>query len=527
MHELLILIYGYLRGMWRYRWQALFFAWGVALVGWLYVFSLPNQYSAKAVVYIDTTSIMKPLLRGLALETDADNEINVMSRVLLSRENLLSVIRETDMDLEAGSPAARELLVQELANSIVLKGGERSKWSKREPTSDIYEISYQGGSADHVYQVVSKLLNTMIEGRLYSNRTDTVAAQKFLDDQIAEYEQRLSIAEQNLADFKKANVGFMPDEKGGYYARLQAMQAGVDNSRSELRLARQRYSELRKQLQGEAPLLGSASYQPAFMARLRQYEEDLEVLLNQYTEQHPDVQALQSTIADLKARQANGETATAAAETNDVIEFNPVYQDLKFEISKASVEIETLKVRLAEQESHVEKLKASIDIIPEVEANLAKLDRDYQITKKRYLDLVDRRESARLAQDAGQSSSDISFRVIEPPIMPSRPSGPRRLLLLAGVCVAAIGAGLGWGLLRYLLLPTFIDSRQVRSNIGLPVLGSVSLYLSPEHRKDRRLQLVTFLSVAVLFLGVFGAVLWYKDTGTALVGAIISGLKLL
>jgi polysaccharide chain length determinant protein (PEP-CTERM system associated) len=524
MQEQLILIYGYLHGMWRYRWQALFIAWGVALVGALYVFSLPNQYSAKAVVYIDTTSIMKPLLRGLALETDAADELNVMSRVLLSRENLLAVIRETDMDLEADSPAARERLVEELAGSIVLQGGGAAGRRRGGLKSDIYEISYKSSSADHVYQVVSNLLNTMIEGRLYSSRTDTVAAQQFLDAQIIEYERRLSIAEQNMVEFKKANFGFMPDEKGGYYTRLRAAQAGVDNTRSELRLAKRRYSELRKQLRGETPMLDSSSYQSAFVVKLRRYEEQLEALLNQYTELHPDVQAMRSTITDLKANQATAETATPVVGINDVVEFNPVYQELKVDANKASVEIETLKIRLAEQESHVEKLKASIDVIPEVEARLAKLDRDYEITRKRHLDLVERRESARLAQDAGQSSSDITFRVIEPPIVPSRPSGPNRLILLAGAFVVAMGAGLAWGLLRYLLHPTFIDSRQLRSTTGLPVLGSVSLYLSPEHRKNRRLQLVGYLSAGALSLGVFGAVLWYKDAGTALVGTIISGL---
>ena len=524
MREQITLIISYLRGMWRYRWQALFIAWGVALVGWLYVFSLPNQYSAKAVVYIDTTSIMKPLLKGLALETDAVDELNVMSRVLLSRENLLAVIRETDMDLEANSPAARENLVEELARSITLTGGESNSRKRRGVSSDIYEISYESGSADRVYQVVSKLLNTMIEGRLYSTRTDTVAAQQFLDAQISEYEERLSIAEQNMVAFKKANVGYMPDEKGDYYARLQAAQARADNTRSELRQAERQYSELRKQLRGETPMLDSTSYQSAFVVKLRRYEEQLEVLLYQYTEQHPDVQAMQSTIADLKANQATGATVTPATREGQAIEFNPVYQELKVETNKTRVEIETLKIQLDEQGSYVEKLKASIDIIPDVEAKLAKLNRDYEVTGKRYLDLVERRESARLAQDAGQSSSDITFRVIEPPIVPSLPSGPQRLILLAGVFVVAMGAGLGWCLLRYLLQPTFLDSRQVRHATGLPVLGSVSLYLSPEHRKDRHLQLAAFLSAAILSLGVFGAVLWYKDTGTVLVRTIISGL---
>jgi len=523
MNEQFALIYSYLYGMWCYRWQALFIVWVAVLVGGLYVFSLPNQYNAKAVVYIDTTSIMKPLLRGLALETDAADELNVMSRVLLSRDNLLTVIRETDMDLQADSPAARELLVEELAGAITLRGGGRPG-RRGGPKSGIYTISYESISANRVFQVVTKLLNTMIEGRLYSSRTDTVAAHQFLDTQITEYERRLSIAEQNMVEFKKANFGFMPDEKGGYYRRLQRAQDKVDSTRSKLRLARQRYSELRKQLRGESPLLDSSSYRSGYVVKLRRYEEQLETLLNQYTEQHPDVQAMRSTIADLKANQTTDETVPPAVGVDDAVEFNPVYQELKVDINKASVGIETLKIQLEDQESYVEKLKASIDVIPEVEAKLLKLDRDYEITRERHLELVERRESAQLAQDAEQSSSDLTFRVIDPPIVPSVPSGPDRLILLAGVFVAAMGAGLGWGLLRYLLQPTFIDSRQLRSTTGLPVLGSVSLYLSPEHRKNRRLQLVTFSSAVVLSLSVFGAIMWYKDTGTALVGMIISGL---
>jgi len=521
MNEQLTLIYGYLHGMWRYRWSALLIAWLVALVGWLIVFSLPNQYSAKAVVYIDTTSIMKPLLKGIALETDSRDELNIMSRMLLSRENLLSVMRETDMDLEVDSPEEREALVQKLAASIVLVGGGSGK--RWEPKSNIYEISYQGSSPNRVYQVVSNLLNTMIEDTLNSSRTDTVAAQQFLDVQIAEYEQRLSMAEQLLVEFKKTNFGYMPDEKGGYYARLQRAQDAIESTRSALRLAEHRYAELRTQLGSENALLGSGSYQSPSVLRLRKYQEQLDVLLGQYTEQHPDVQALRSTIADLKASQAVGVTTTPAAGAGDALEFNPVYQEIKVEMNRAGVEVGTLKIQLAENKSYVEKLKTSIDVIPEVEARLSKLNRDYEVTRERYIDLVGRRESARLAQSAGLSSSDVSFRVIEPPIVPIHASGPPRLLLLAGVLVAAFGAGFCWSLLRYLLQPTFIDLRQAGHRLGLPVLGSVSLYLTPEHKKRRRLQLASYLFTAVLLFGVFGGVLWYRDMATVLVGSFITG----
>jgi len=523
MNEQLIQIYGYLHGMWRYRWSALLVTWLVALGAWLYVFILPNQYSAKAVVYIDTTSVITPLLKGLAPETDTQNELAVMSRVLLSRENLHTVIRETDMDLEINSPEERELLVEKLARTIKLKGGDRR--SRRESDADIYEISYQSSSPDRVYQIVSILLNTMIENTLNSTRTDTVAAQKFLDTQIAEYEQRLTMAEQRLAEFKKANVGYMPDEQGNYYARLQRAQEGVTTISSSIRLAEQRYSELNKQLKGESPLLDSDSYQSASALKLSQYQEQLNMLLNQYTEQHPDVKSLRVAIEELQANKDSGNSEIAAASTGDVVEFNPVYQQIKVDMSKASIELGALKIQLAEQQDYVKKLKESIDVIPEVEARLAKLNRDYEVTRERYLNLVERRESAMLAQNAGRSASDVTFRVIEQPVIPVRPSGPKRLLLLITALFVAIGAGIGWGFLRYMLQPTFINLRQTSENVGLPVLGAVSLYLTPAHRKKRRFQLAYFLSTATLLVMVSGGVLWYRDLGTALAESLIMGLK--
>ena len=521
MNEQISLIFGYLHCMWRYRWSALFVAWVVALLGWLFVYSLPNQYRAEAVVYIDTTSIMKPLLQGLALDTDSQDELNIMTRVLLSRENLLSVIRETDMDLGIETPADRERLAEDLAGSVVITGGGSKKsW---EPTSNIYEISYESASADRVYQVVSILLNNMIENTLSSGRTDTMTAQKFLDEQIASYEERLTIAEQELARFKKENVGFMPDEKGGYYARLKSAQDGIGTTRSAIRAAQRRIAELNKQLSGEKPLLGDSSAGSASAARLSQYQNQLDVLSGQYTEQHPDVDELKSMIADLKASMGAGESEGLAAEAGDYSEFNPVYQDLKAEISKAKVEVGTLKLQLADQEKYVEELKEMVDVIPEVEARLAKLNRDYEVTRERYLNLVERRESAHLAQQAERSSSDVTFRVIDAPVVPTHPSGPKRILLLVGVLFASIGAGLGWSLLRYLLYPTYNNLQQARSRTVLPVLGPVSLYLSPEHRKKRRVQLLSFLSAFILLVVVFGGVLWYRDTGVALVGGVIYG----
>ncbi len=522
MQEQITLIYGYLYGMWRYRWSALLIAWIVAVAGWLLVFALPDQYKSSAVIYIDADSMLEPLLDGLAIETERSNEFELVSRFLLSQENLLAVIREAGMDRNVHTAGEKEELAASLAESIELTARASQNQPRKRAVMNIFEISYQSTSAQQVYQVVSNLLDTAVDRMSNSGRSESAMAQEFLDEQIKDYEQRLTIAEQRLAKFKKANLGLMPDESGGYYVRLQRAQENAETTRSALRLAQRRQAELRKQLLGETPMLGNSSYGTARAMRLRQYQEQLNELLMQYTEQHPDVQALRSQIADLEASNVSGSGNVNDTGTGDSAEFNPVYHDLKLEISKAGVEIETLRIQLSEQEKHIEQLKQSVDEIPEVEAELAKLNRDYELTKERYLGLIDRRESARLAQEAEQSRSDLSIKIIQRPVVPGRPSGPDRLLLLTGVLFAAMAAGLGWSLLRYLLHPTFFNYRQLRSSIGLPVLGAVGLYLSPEHKKKRHLQLISFFSAAVLLVGVFGGALWYRDAGSALVGSVIS-----
>ncbi len=511
MNKQFALLYSYLHGMWRYRWAALIIAWIVALVGWLIMFSVPDQFSVKAVVHVDTSSVLKPLLAGLTPETDAQDELKIMTRVLLSRSNLMSIIRETDMDLDINTVEEKEALLKQVAKSIKIIGGVGKK------KDNVYEISYQSNSPNNAYQVVLNLLNTLIEDTLKSSRTDTVAAQKFLNLQISDYEKKLSLAEQKLARFKKENLGLMPTEQGNYYKRLQGAKDSIEATSSELNLANRRYSELLRQLKGESQVLSSERFQSANAKKIKEYQLQLDSLLELYTERHPKVNKLRVIIEHLKENKASPSDTY-----NDVREeFNPIYQEIKVELSKARVEIETLKIQLEERKIAANKLGASIDIMPEVEAKLAKLNRGYEVTRTRYLDLVGRSESAHLAQNIGNSSNDITFRVIEPPLVPVKPSGPNRALFSIGALLAALATGFAWSFLRNMLQPTFNDFTQLVSATGFPVLGSVNLYLSPEHQKRRRIQVSFFLSATFLLIILFGAVFLSRDWGSALFASVI------
>ena len=125
MQELLDQLLGYVRGAWRFRWYMHFVAWPLCIGGWIVVHELPDQYEASARVYVDTQSVLRPLLRGLAVEGNVSQEVQLMTRTLLSRPNLEKIARMTDMDLTATTPEAMEEMLDRLKHTITLSGSGR------------------------------------------------------------------------------------------------------------------------------------------------------------------------------------------------------------------------------------------------------------------------------------------------------------------------------------------------------------------------------------------------------------------
>ena len=134
--------------------------------------------------------------------------------------------------------------------------------------------------------------------QLVKNAATPENAQKFLVAQLAEYEKRLSESERKLAEFKRKNVGFMPDDRGGYFERLQREMQEVDRLEAERTVAINKRHELRsKLLGGEGSSSTPGSVETSVDARIVEIRTRLEELLLQYTDEHPDVVAMKETIA--------------------------------------------------------------------------------------------------------------------------------------------------------------------------------------------------------------------------------------
>lgn len=493
------------RGVWRQRWYMILIVWLVSLAGWLVVYKLPDQYKASARVYVDTQSILKPLLRGLTVDSNQGaQQVALMTRTLLSRPNLEKVARMTDLDLKGQNSEQMEAILSGLGKDIALEDTGRE---------NLYTISYVNNDPQLAKRVVQSLLTIFVESSLGETRRDTDTAQQFIDKQIAEYEARLVEAEEKLKEFKRQNVGVMPARGEGYYESMQATMGALEQAQLELREVENRRDEIKRQLEDEELNAESAiPGKPVAVApsavdgRIQSLEAKMDGLLLQFTERHPDVIEIKRIIAQLEKQKQEELKASMPAAGEKRQESNPVYLQLKLALGEADANVASLRVRVNEHARRVNQLKAMVDTIPKVETELGQLNRDYDVNKQNYETLLARREAAKMSEAAGQTSDEVKFKVIDPPYVPSTPSSPNRPLLMLLVLLGSLAAGIAFAFLLAQLKPVFDSRRNLAEITGLPVLGSISMVWTPAQRRKRRIELGSFGLVGATLLMIFGGI---------------------
>lgn len=498
-----------LRGMWRYRWRAMLVAWGICLAGWFAVYTMPDVYKANARIYVDTENAIRPLLQGIAIPTDVMSEVAIVTREMLSRPNLAAVARETDLHLRAKSEAQFEGLLNGLQKGITVQGGR----------DNIYNIEFEDRDRTTALAVVGSLVDTFVEKSLGANRDESSSAQEFLESQIEEYDRRLVEAEERLAEFKRENFQYMPEGNVDYFGRLQFARSALVATRNELNLASRKRAELVRQLDGEEPVFGIVGQgaNPAAggsgspnAGRIAALERQLDELRLRYTDKHPRIIEILDTIALLREEDANAapvEPQPSLPIVSDPLDINPVYQNIRIQLSNLDVEIAELRERASEQQAEVNELTRLVDTIPQVEAELARLNRDYGVVQAKYEQLVQQLETAIIGEEADQSLDDVQFRIIDPPFAGIEPTGPFRPLFLTAVLILALGAGVAVSLGFSLLNPVVFDVRSATSTFNLPVLGAVSLFETDAERRARLMARWRFIgTIGLLVVTYFGAV---------------------
>lgn len=501
MDQLLQQILGYAKATWHRRWWGVAVAWLVCIVGWTWVMMIPDRFQASARVYVDTQTLLKPLLSGLAAEPNVEQQIKLMTRQLVSRPTLEKVARMTDLDVKAKTPEQTEGMLNDLAGKISIGDAGRE---------NLYTISYQDADADLAKKVVQSLLTIFVETSLGKTRQDISSSQRFIEEQLQQYQQKLTDSENALKEFKQKHIGMMPGQGGDYYAKLAEVSAQLRQAQLDQQEAINRRNQLRRQLEDEEPELtaaaAAASSNPEIDGRIQALQKQMDQLRLQYTDLHPDVQATRRLIEKLEAEKTAEQAQRKKDPAGTRIQ-NPVYQQLTIAIAEADATVSAMGARVAEYQRRFGELRNASTMIPQVEQDYTQLMRDYEVYRQNYDALLKRRESVTMSGEVESKTDTVDFRVIDPPFVPSQPAWPNRPLLLSLVTLGGLGAGIAVAFLLSQLRRTVTDRRVLRELTGLPLLGAVSRVETDESRRRKRKGLLTYLATLGSLIAAYGAVM--------------------
>ncbi|MBK1729263.1 XrtA system polysaccharide chain length determinant [Halorhodospira halophila] len=494
-----------LRATWRRRWWILPIAWLVCIPGWAYIHALPDTYEASSEVYVDTDSVLGPLLGGMTVRPDAEQRMNMITSTLLSRDNLREIARQADLDILLGYDDIDRAV--DSLQDIDLRGGDESGAG-----DNIYTISFSDEDPEVAYRVVRQTGDLFMERGLGDPRTDLTASRDFIENQLDRYGTRLRAKEEQLEDFRREHSEVLL-AGGDFYSRLRAERERLAEAELEFEQAQSHYESLIAQLEGDGDHPGLVQppefENPELDARISNLESELDELRRQYTDQHPDVAHTQRVLEDLREEreeQAVEFSESLMASPVDRVGLGQPDHPLQLELAESESRVASLETRVEEQRLRVQELEAVSDDVPEIESEYSRLTRDYEVLQNSYSELRDRLEQAVLTGEVESGADSVDFRVLQPPEQPSEAAAPNRPLLGSAVLVLGLGAGTGFAFLLAQIRGTVAAPGQLGELTGRPVMGQISRVRTPAHRRRRRMEMLVFFSATGALLVAYGVV---------------------
>jgi len=362
MEELLAQVSSVIRGMWKFRWTGLVVAWVVGAIGVVVALKIPDRYEAAARIFVDTQSILKPLMSGLAVQPNVDQQVTMLSRTLISRPNIEKLVRMADLDLKSESKSQQEALIESLMRDLAIKTTGRD---------NLYSLNYVDPDKEKAKRVIQSLVSIFVESSLGASRKDTDSAKVFLDEQIKTYEAKLEESESRLKEFRLRNIDMQPADGKDSAGRLGEIARQLETAKLELREAENSRDAAKKQFDAERGVTSTASSTtqsllqesaiavstPELDARIEAHKRTLDGLLQRYTDQHPDIINVRRLVKDLEdqKRREMAELRKAAMAVPPVqvqgATGSLAAQEMGKLMATAEVQVAALKARVSEYQA--------------------------------------------------------------------------------------------------------------------------------------------------------------------------------
>lgn len=472
---------------------------------------MPKRYSTSTDILVDDRNILQPLMEGTAVPTGVSDRASLARELIFGQRILNQVLERAGLREPDMTPREEEQALESLKSATrVTSHG-----------NNLIRITYQDSDPERAQKVARLFAGLFIQGSHEAKLRESREAFNFIDEQVEEYHQKLVEAERKLKEFRSRNLGARAGSERSINERINELTSRIERTEMELKEARVQEESLQRQLSGQAAITVSLTREGQFRGQLAELQQKLDDLLLRYTESHPDVRRVKSQIETLKQAVEDERQRRQLAELNgeqedfvdENISLNPLYQQLRSQLSEIRTRIDTLETRLAESEEQLNREIERGQQVHESEAVLSELTRDYEVNKEIYQDLLRRRENARVSMSMDEQNQGLALRVEEPARLPNQPDGLRLMHVAAGGLFAGLALPLGLVVLLVRFDPRLRSTEELSRTLEVPVMGVIPHLANPVDRRQRR-RITLWLVVATLLWGsLFGAAGWGRITG--------------
>jgi capsular exopolysaccharide synthesis family protein len=331
------------------------------------------------------------------------------------------------------------------------------------PNTRIIEVHYNDQNPQQAAEVVNTLMDTFVENNRASHYDSTMAASKWLQDQLVDLQMKVESSQQELVRYQKEHdILGIDDKQNITMAKLDELNKQLTSAESE-RMDKEALYRMVESGDPEAiansagsleDSAGTSQSASGLLENLRTRQADIKIqaadLSTQFGPSYPKLTQLNNQLKEIDAQ-------------------------IKAEMKKVASKVrgqynEALQRENLLQEAF-EKQKQEANKLNESAIKYIELKREVETNRQLYEGLLEK------LKEAGVSAAlkTNNFRVLDkatPPSGPIEPNIPRNLMFAA---VLGLASGVGLAFLKEGMDKTVRTTEQAQMISGLPSLGMIPL----------------------------------------------------
>jgi polysaccharide chain length determinant protein (PEP-CTERM system associated) len=333
---------------------------------------------------------------------------------------------------------------------------------------ETFRVSFTAEDPQIAQAVTSRLTQLFIDENLRTRQNQAVTTSNFLKEQLEVAKRKLAEQEQRLRAFKARYPTELPEQQGSNVVALADLRMHLQSVRSRLSRAQEQRTALESSLSNN-------------LERLR---SEKAALLARYTERHGEVIKKVAEIASLERwlqAMRSGNFSSGRLSRLD----GPALAELAAQVEANTRDIAELSTQEAQVRSELSSYQSRLSLAPVREQELAAIVSDHDLFRQQYADLLTKQQQSQLQTNLEESREGLQFRLVDPPSLPDKPSGPKRLKLSLAGLAAGVFVGIALGFLRESRDRSFYCEKALAKSFPLPVVFGVPLLLTPNEQRLR------------------------------------------